>query len=141
MEDVTQALVRETWAKAAAAHVDMARLFYGRLFRIAPETRALFTSDMDQQGRKLVATLGFVIDHLSDEETLVPAAQDLAIRHLAYDVQKSHYDAVAEALIWTLSELLGSDFTEDAVNAWTETLTVLAKVMTDAAYPAEEAKV
>ena len=36
---------------------------------------------------------------------------------------------------------IGSDFTEDAVNAWTETLTVLAGVMTDAAYPAEEAKV
>ena len=141
MENATQALVRETWAKAAAAHVDMARLFYGRLFRIAPETKALFSSDMGQQGRKLVATLGFVIDHLSDEETLVPAAQDLAIRHLNYDVRKSHYDAVGEALLWTLGELLGSDFNQDAADAWTETLTALTKVMTDAAYPPEEAAI
>lgn len=135
MEDRATVLVRETWAKAAAAHVDMARLFYGRLFRIAPDTKSLFRNDMDQQGRKLVATLGFVIDHLSDEATLAPAARDLAIRHLNYNVEKEHYDAVAEALLWTLEELLGAAYTPEAAAAWTAILGQVSKVMTDAAYP------
>ena len=76
MSTETQDLVRQTWAKAAAAHIDMARLFYGRLFKIAPETRSLFKTDIQQQGRKLVATLAFVIDHLSDEDALASAARD-----------------------------------------------------------------
>ncbi len=128
-------IVRRTWAKAAAAHVDMARLFYGRLFKIAPDTRELFTTEMDQQGRKLVATLGFVVDHLSDNEALVPAAQDLAIRHNGYNVKKEHYAAVGASLLWTLEELLGSDYTEDVAVAWTETFNAIALVMTEAAYP------
>ncbi|MEL7463855.1 MAG: globin domain-containing protein [Pseudomonadota bacterium] len=135
MERSSKVIVRETWAKAAAAHVDLARLFYGRLFTIAPETRVLFKNDMDVQGRKLVATLAFVIDNLSNEETLAPAAEDLALRHLEYNVKAEHYGAVAEALLWTLDELLGSGFDEDAKAAWTETLNALAGIMIAAAHP------
>lgn len=131
----SQHIVRRTWAKAAAAHVDMARLFYGRLFRIAPETRKLFSSDMDLQGQKLVATLGFVIDHLSDEVALVPAAQDLAVRHLNYSVKKEHYQAVTASLLWTLEELLGSDYTAEVSTAWSEVLGKIERLMTEAAYP------
>ena len=131
----SQHIVRHTWAKAAAAHVDMARLFYGRLFKVAPETRKLFSSDMDLQGQKLVATLGFVIDHLSDEVALVPAAQDLAVRHLNYNVKKEHYQAVTASLLWTLEELLGSDYTAEVAKAWSEVFGRIEDVMTDAAYP------
>ncbi len=137
MDSNVQDIVRRTWAKAAAAHVDMARLFYGRLFKIAPETRPLFSTDMDKQGRKLVATLGFVVDHLEDAEALVPAAQDLAVRHLDYSVKKEHYAAVGASLLWTLEELLGSDFSEEVENAWTEVFAAIETVMTDAAYPSE----
>lgn len=131
----SQYIVRRTWAKAAAAQVDMARLFYGRLFKIAPETRKLFSSDMDLQGQKLVATLGFVIDHLSDELALVPAAQDLAVRHLNYNVKKEHYQAVTASLLWTLEELLGSEYTTEVSTAWSEVLGKIERLMTEAAYP------
>jgi hemoglobin-like flavoprotein len=141
LDKQNQDLVRHAWARAAAAHVDMARLFYGRLFKIAPETRVLFSTDMDQQGRKLVATLGFVVDHLSDEATLVPAAQDLAIRHLNYNVKKEHYAAVGASLLWTLEELLGGGFTPEVANAWAEIFTTIETVMTEAAYPSETSSV
>ena len=39
-------------------------MFYGRLFEIAPETKALFKGDMSEQGRKLMATLAVVIGAL-----------------------------------------------------------------------------
>ncbi len=135
MKTEPQDLVRQTWARAAAAHVDMARLFYGRLFKIAPETKLLFKSDVSQQGRKLVATLAFVIDHLSDEKTLVSAAQDLAVRHLNYNVEKEHYAIVGETLLWTLEELLGADYTPEVAQAWTEVYSSLEAIMTEAAYP------
>ena len=135
MKAEPQDLVRQTWARAAAAHVDMARLFYGRLFKIAPETKPLFKSDISQQGRKLVATLAFVIDHLSDEKTLVSAAQDLAVRHLNYNVEKEHYAIVGEALLWTLEELLGADYTPEVAHAWTEVYSSLEAIMVEAAYP------
>lgn len=135
MQQTSQDLVRKTWAKAAAAHVDMARLFYGRLFKIAPETRPLFKTDLSQQGRKLVATLAFVVDHLSDEEALTTAARDLAIRHLNYNVEKAHYAKVGAALLWTLEELLGAEYTPEVDAAWREIYGGLEAIMTEAAYP------
>ncbi|MGB0854530.1 MAG: globin domain-containing protein [Pikeienuella sp.] len=135
MDQDTVNLIRESWAKAAAAHVDTARLFYGKLFKIAPDTRALFKNDLAQQGRKLVATLSFIIDHLADIDTLVPAAQDLAIRHLSYDVKSEHYSAVGESLVWTLRQMLGADFDAATEKAWVDVLGVLEGVMIEAAYP------
>jgi len=130
-------LIRATWAQAAAAQADMARLFYGRLFTIAPETRKLFKTDMKQQGLKLVATLGFVIDNLANPEALKPAAEDLAVRHLNYEVEKYHYAAVSQSLLWTLEELLGAAYTPEVAKAWTDILAVLEDIMVKAAYPTE----
>ena len=113
----------------------MSRLFYGRLFKIAPETKPLFKADMAQQGRKLVATLAFVIDHLSDDKALVSAARDLAVRHLNYNVEKHQYALVGEALLWTLEELLGADYTPEVARAWSDVYSSLETIMTDAAYP------
>lgn len=135
MNEATNNLIRLSWAKASAAHADTARLFYGKLFKIAPDTRALFKNDMSQQGRKLVATLSFIIDNLSDLETLVPAAQDLAVRHVAYDVRPEHYGAVAEALVWALKQLQGSEFDAETEQAWSDILQVLGDVMIAAGYP------
>lgn len=135
MDQDTLNLIRESWAKAASAHVDTARLFYGKLFKIAPDTRALFKNDLAQQGRKLIATLSFIVDHLVDLDTMVPAAQDLAIRHLAHDVKAEHYSAVSEALVWTLRQLLGSEFDAKTEKAWVDVLEVLEGVMIAAAYP------
>ena len=141
MNEASTTLIRQSWATASAAHVDTARLFYGKLFKIAPDTRPLFKNDMAQQGRKLIATLSFIIDHLTELDTLVPAAQDLAVRHLAYDVRPEHYSAVSEALVWSLKQLLGAEFDAKTEQAWVEVLGVLEKVMIEAAYPVNDTSI
>ena len=55
-----------------------AALFYGRLFEMAPETRALFCDDMGSQGQKLMAALATVVNSLRDFEAIVSIACDLA---------------------------------------------------------------
>ncbi len=110
--------IRRTWAKAASDPVSMTRYFYTRLFEIAPDVEPLFKSDMDAQGQKLAETLAFVVDHIDDPETLLPAARDLAIRHVSYGAQAPHYDAVGAALLQTFQDLLGDAFTADDHGAW-----------------------
>lgn len=127
-------LIRASWARVAPAAPMAARLFYGRLFRIAPETRALFHQDTKAQGRKLMATLGFVVDNLDRPDVLAPAARDLAIRHVGYSVTAAQYAPVGEALIWTLKELLGPAFGEREKAAWLGAYTTLSAMMIEAAY-------
>lgn len=131
-------LLRKSWSAAMVDKEALAKHFYTTLFELAPQTEALFKSDLGEQGKKLVATLAFIIDSLDDEEALLSAARDLAIRHVAYDVSADQYALVGQALISTFRELLGDAFDQEAERAWGETYTALADHMISSAYPVPE---
>ena len=134
MDDKIITLVQESFAKVEPIAPTAAEIFYADLFATAPEVRPLFGDRMDEQGMKLMATLGVVVKGLRDLEKVAPAAQALAIRHVDYGVEPAHYDAVGASLIRTLEQGLGSEFTAEVREAWLETYTLLAQVMIEAAY-------
>jgi hemoglobin-like flavoprotein len=84
---------------------------------------------MKEQGAKLMKTIGIAVSSLTKLDEIVPVVQDLGKRHVGYGVTDSMYDTVGEALLWTLGEGLGDDFTEDTKSAWTETYVLLATVI------------
>lgn len=127
-------LIRESWSQVIVDPVAAARLFYSTLFTIAPATEKLFKSDLDNQGEKLMNTLDFIVDHIDDAETLMPAARELAIRHVAYGVVPADYEPVGAALINTMETALGARFTSDMKDAWLAVYTVLSNEMIRAAY-------
>lgn len=69
----------------------------------------------------------------------MPAVQDLGRRHVAYRVRPDHYDTVGAALLWTLEQRLGTDFTPEVQEAWIVVHGVLAGTMKAAAYPEQAA--
>src|SRR5512141_3432900 len=106
------ALVQESFWKLVPMAPQVAAMFYQRLFEIDPSTRRLFAkSDMAEQGRKLMETLGVVLVGLTKPETVLPTAQALARRHIAYGVAPKQYASVGAALLWTLREGLRDDYT------------------------------
>ncbi len=128
-------LIRTSWALAAADPGRTSQTFYANLFRMDPSSKPLFVGDLNLQGRKLTDTLSFIVDHLEEPDILMPAALDLAKRHVAYGVQKAQYGSVGAALIQTFEQLLGAQFSTDHKAAWSKTYEGLAQAMTDAAYP------
>ena len=128
--------IRVTWAKAAALSDEFARAFYANLFRADASTKPLFVGDLELQGRKLMQTLGFIVDHLDDTDALLPAARDLAIRHVSYGVTADQHQSVGSAMIITMKQLLGSEFSPEDADAWAEVYGGLSQAMIDSAYPA-----
>jgi hemoglobin-like flavoprotein len=126
-------LVKSSFAKVAPIAPQAAELFYGRLFEIAPEVRALFKGDMTEQGHKLMQVIGMAVGSLDRLPELVPVVQALGARHANYGVKNEHYGTVAAALLWTLEKGLGDDFTPEVKNAWVAVYTVLADTMKQAA--------
>lgn len=122
-------LVQASFARVVPIREQAAALFYARLFEIAPEVRPLFKGDMPEQGRKLMTTLGVVVNGLKNLDAVVPAAEALAARHVAYGVRNEHYAPVGEALIWTLEQGLGGDFTPETRTAWLSAYATLSGVM------------
>jgi nitric oxide dioxygenase len=129
-------LVQGSFAKVAPIADTAAGLFYGRLFEIAPQVRPMFKDNIDEQGRKLMATLALVVNGLNNLGEIVPIAEKLAVRHVDYGVKAEHYPVVGEALLWTLEQGLGEDFTPPVKAAWMQAYTVLSGAMIAAAYPA-----
>ena len=88
---------------------------------------------MKEQGRRLMHMVSTAVHHLDDLDALLPVVRKLGARHRVYGVEPSHYDTVGEALLWTLEQGLGDDFTPEAAEAWAETYGLLAGVMQEAA--------
>ena len=126
-------LVTTSWEKVKPISEQAAELFYGKLFELDPSLKSLFSGDMKEQGRKLMAMINTAVNGLKNLEAIVPAVQDLGRRHVGYGVKDEHYDTVAAALLWTLEQGLGDAFTSDVKQAWTDTYVLLATTMKDAA--------
>jgi hemoglobin-like flavoprotein len=126
-------LVQDSFQKVVPIADKAADLFYDRLFAIAPEVRPLFPDDLSEQKKKLMQMLGTAIANLHQVEKILPAVEDLGKRHVAYGVTPKHYEPVGAALLWTLEQGLGPDFTPPVKDAWTQTYTTVAAVMTKAA--------
>jgi hemoglobin-like flavoprotein len=132
-------LVQSSFAKVTPIADTAAVIFYDRLFEIAPEVRPLFHGDMAEQRRKLMTTLGVVVNGLKNLDAVLPAARALAVRHVGYGVKASYYTPVGEALIFALDRGLGPDFTDEVRNAWLAAYGALSSVMIAAAYEKEDA--
>lgn len=130
-------LVQRSFARVAADPPAVARTFYARLFELDVSTRPLFTSDLAAQGAKLTTMLALVVNGLDHLEALIPAVEALARRHVGYGVVDRHYASVGAALLRTLEQALGDDFTPDVRAAWIEAYSILSTTMMSAARAAE----
>jgi nitric oxide dioxygenase len=138
LSDAEKLLVVESFAKVAPIAEKAAELFYNRLWEIDPSTKGLFKkTNMREQGRKLMQTLATAVGALHNLEGIIPVVQQLGKRHIAYGVKKEQYDSVGTALIWTLEQGLGAEFTPETKEAWVKVYGILASVATSAY---EEAK-
>jgi nitric oxide dioxygenase len=127
-------LVQDSFAKVGPISDKAAELFYGRLFEIAPQVRAMFPDDMSEQRKKLMATLAIVVQGLNNLDTILPAASALAKRHVSYGAEAAHYPVVGQALLWTLEQGLGPSWTPEVAAAWTGAFTTLSEFMISEAY-------
>ena len=128
------AVVQQSFAKVAPIADGAAVMFYDRLFEVAPQVKAMFPADMAGQRQTLMATLGVVVNGLSNLESTLPAASALAKRHVAYGAKPEHYPVVGSALLWTLERELGDAWTKEVADAWTAAYGTLSGYMIEQAH-------
>ena len=117
MNAAQQEVVRTTFARLAVMPEVAGALFYERLFVTSPSLRPLFKNDMRVQGVKLMTMFAALVYNLHEPGQILPAFHDLGRRHVGYGVKLADYDALREALLWTLEHALGKDFTPAVPNS------------------------
>ena len=125
-------LVQDTFDKIRPISEKAAKLFYNRLFELDPSLKSLFKGDMKTQGKMLMQMLDYAVTGLDRLDTIILAIQNLGIRHAGYGVKDEYYETVGEALLWTLEQGLGKDFTPDVKDAWAEAYKLLSDIMKSA---------
>ena len=122
-------IIKLTFAQVMRDKDKVGRMFYGRLFAVAPDVKPLFRGDIAAQSRKLMDTLALAVGMLRDMPTLAITLEGLAKRHSDYGVKDEHYDKVGEALLWALEKGLGDAFTPQVREAWASLYAAVAQIM------------
>ena len=132
--------VKSSWSQVMTIDpVVVGGLFYNRLFEIAPEVKHMFRNPIPEQSKKLLTMINYVIVKLDRLEDIIGEVGKLAQRHTSYGVKPEHYVIVGDALIWTLEQGLGENWSEEVKEAWIECYTILSKAMIGAASNEEKA--
>lgn len=121
-------LIRRSFGVIAGRSEIIGQLFYARLFALDASLRALFQHDMNEQVNKLMRMIALCVSALDDEKLFVKTVEELGARHVSYGVRDEHYAIVGEALIWALSEGLGTAYTHEVQSAWIVLYDLMAQV-------------
>jgi hemoglobin-like flavoprotein len=122
-------LLAASFARVCANKDDAATIFYARLFMTAPELRPLFKADIESQKQKLLSSLAQIVDFYRigvDPESYLA---HLGRGHHGYGVRRAHFDAVGDALVFTLAQVLGQEFSPEIRAAWVSAYAEVSAVM------------
>ena len=134
-------LVRASFATLPQDAEAVGMLFYALLFKIDPDLRPLFRGDMQRQSKLLVTMISSAVENLDRLGLVLSAVRDLGRRHAGYGVKEVDYDTVETALLLTLAQALGGEFTPEVRQAWIACYRTLAEAMKTAARePSDRAK-
>ena len=125
-------LLQSSFEQVLGQKEAFAETFYQRLFILYPQTGQLFAhTDMKRQQNALMAALATVISSLknAEQEQLASILKELGQRHVSYGVRPEHYQMVATALLETFAIYLGTAWTRELNDAWTEAYEAIVALM------------
>jgi hemoglobin-like flavoprotein len=111
-------LVRESLPLVRKRLAPASDVFYENLFAVEPDLRALFRTDLQSQGMRFMSTLATIADLLDAPADLGSEIANLAAAHAGVGVRAAHFAPMGVALMVTLAETLGEDYTPELRTAW-----------------------
>ncbi|HEX2630029.1 MAG TPA: globin domain-containing protein [Chitinophagaceae bacterium] len=130
MNETQIAIIKKSWRFFRS--IDPAVVgdaFYSKLFMDNPVLRKMFPSRMEEQYKKLMDMLNTIIARLDNLDALNEDIIAMAQRHVQYGVRPAHYKLVGAALLWTLQQGLGPEWTPEVKEAWSSCYNKLSAVM------------
>jgi NAD(P)H-flavin reductase len=107
--------------------------FYGQLFAMDTEIRAMFPAAMDIQRRRFFRALLRIAGGQDDLAALVPYLERLGRAHRKYGVREQHYEVFRRALMATMHRFAAQSWDEPARHAWESAFDQATAIMIDAA--------
>ena len=110
--------ILESFRRVEPALELVGQLFYLRLFRIDPSSRARFDGPAGAPARKFAAAIKLAMLSLKHDDGLGSVLKLLGARHRQLGIRSHHYRSMTRALMWTLEQSLEESFTRETKDAW-----------------------
>ncbi|WP_347549498.1 NO-inducible flavohemoprotein [Pseudalkalibacillus hwajinpoensis] len=127
----TIATIKSTVPALEVHGTEITKLFYNMLFTHNPELLNIFNHANQKQERQQQALANAVYaaaKNIDQLEAILPVVKQVAHKHRSLGVKPEHYPIVGKYLLLAIKEVLGDDATDDILNAWEETYSVIAGV-------------
>lgn len=104
--------------------------FYRILLDKYPRLRPLFAdTDMEKQKEKLMESLKIIMTNVHNPEAFTTILKNLGKRHVKYGAVLADYPLVGDALLQALEKHLGTDWTPDVKETWTQAYQLISDTM------------
>lgn len=127
-EQQTQA-VKNTWGKIAARSNALGDTLYPKLFAKRPELEELFSHAKATASQKLFMFVMLIVTKLDKLDNLREELQNLAKRHIRYQVKPEYFQVFGECFIESIAEILGKDASQEVLDAWTNLYATISRAM------------
>ena len=107
-------------------------MFYRRFFELAPQSRALFPSDLEGQYLLLMNMIAALVGALDKRELFQSMTSYAGVQH-ARSGAKPGISAHSGGILWCLEQQFGSTFTPEFRTAWATLYNAVQKKMISAA--------
>jgi len=116
-------------------------LLFQKLFELEPDAKVIFGFQKDADVNTELTKSARFIKHAKyfiqmidkalgmlgpDIELLTEILMDLGKKHMGYGVKPEYYPSMGRALIFSVKECLGDNFTDDMKDAWLEVFSALS---------------
>ncbi len=108
-------LLQASWRHASPIAETVVRLFYRRLFELAPGVRERFCTSMSEQSDHLLAATEELVNNVAGEQPVTGVVSGV-------DSFTQHEPVVADAWLWALEQEIGRCASEGACDAWREAI-------------------
>jgi hemoglobin-like flavoprotein len=127
-------LLRESFDVVVERSPNLTHRFYEILFERYPQTKPMFPEGRrSRQEGMLTEALVAVLDHLEDAPWLTDTLHALGAKHVDYGVTDEMYGWVGDALLRTLAEIGGKDWSPELEAAWAAAFGAIASLMQEGA--------
>lgn len=122
--------LRQSFELVIERRPDLTHRFYEILFARYPQVRPMFGGTINRRQEEMLSrALLLVVEHLEETDWLARTLGELGARHVGYGVTAVMYDWVGDALLATLAETAGADWTPRVAAAWTAAYGTIVQLM------------
>ncbi|HEY2551681.1 MAG TPA: globin domain-containing protein [Streptosporangiaceae bacterium] len=127
--DFDARVIKQTFSRVMADEQNAMEYFYGLLFAQSPEVRSLFPLAMTDLRYRVFAALVRLIWSTDNRQAYTTQLAQLGRDHRRFGVREKHHKAFFAALLATVEQFSGQDWTEQARSAWQAALDLASAVI------------